>query len=69
MAEQRSPYLIENPDKKGSRMILITGASGQLASQIATGAKRLGLTAMTASRSPDADRRMDFDRPETLDFT
>lgn len=50
-------------------MILITGASGQLASQIATGAKRLGLTAMTASRSPDADRRMDFDRPETLDFT
>jgi NAD(P)H dehydrogenase (quinone) len=50
-------------------MILITGASGQLASQIVTGARRAGPAVLTASRSPDADRQMDFDRPETLDFT
>lgn len=50
-------------------MILITGASGQLASLVADKAKDLGLPELTASRSPTADRRMDFDRPETLDFS
>ncbi|EHK53932.1 NAD(P)H-binding protein [Allomesorhizobium alhagi] len=50
-------------------MILITGASGQLASQIVTRARQTGLAVLTASRSPDADRQMDFDRPEKLDFT
>lgn len=50
-------------------MILITGASGQLASQIVAGARQAGLAMLTASRSTDADRQMDFDRPETLDFT
>ncbi|NSY20053.1 NAD(P)H-binding protein [Neorhizobium sp. AL 9.2.2] len=50
-------------------MILITGASGQLASLVADKANESGLPALTASRSPTADRRMDFDRPETLDFS
>ena len=49
-------------------MILITGASGQLASLVATRARQSGLAVLTASRSSDADRQMDFDRPETLDF-
>jgi len=50
-------------------MILITGASGQLASLITQRAKEAGLLIETASRSQDADRLMDFDRPETLDFS
>lgn len=50
-------------------MILITGASGQLASLIATKAKNAGLHIITASRSNNADRQMDFDKPETLDFS
>lgn len=50
-------------------MILVTGASGQLASQIVTGARQAGLALLSASRAPDADRQMDFDRPETLDFS
>ncbi|RWX81341.1 NmrA family transcriptional regulator [Neorhizobium lilium] len=50
-------------------MILITGASGQLSSLVAQGAKEAGLSVETASRSPDADRTMNFDQPETLDFS
>mgnify|MGYP005994824235 CR=1 FL=1 len=50
-------------------MILITGSSGQLASQIARQASAAGLDLRTASRAPDADRQMDFDHPETLDFS
>jgi NAD(P)H dehydrogenase (quinone) len=50
-------------------MILITGASGQLASLVANRAREAGLAVETASRSTDADRPMDFDRPETLDFS
>ncbi|SCX31378.1 Quinone oxidoreductase 2 [Agrobacterium sp. DSM 25558] len=50
-------------------MILITGASGQLASLVAEKAKEAGLQFQTASRSLSADRLMDFDRPETLDFS
>ncbi|PYE80599.1 NmrA family transcriptional regulator [Pseudoroseicyclus aestuarii] len=50
-------------------MILVTGASGQLASTLVTAAGAAGLAVSTASRSPDADRQMDFDRPDTLDFT
>ena len=49
-------------------MILITGASGQLASLVAQKAKVGGLQFETASRSPEADRRMDFDDPATLNF-
>ncbi|MBS9719176.1 NAD(P)H-binding protein [Tianweitania sp. BSSL-BM11] len=50
-------------------MILITGASGQLASMLATRARESGLHILTASRSPRADRQMDFDQPDTLDFS
>lgn len=50
-------------------MILVTGASGQLASQIVKRARQANLPVLTASRSVDADRQMDFDHPETLDFT
>lgn len=50
-------------------MILVTGVSGQLASKLVTAARAVGLAVITASRSPDADRQMDFDRPETLDFS
>ncbi|MCO5730175.1 NAD(P)H-binding protein [Rhizobium sp. SSA_523] len=50
-------------------MILITGASGQLASRMAKTAKAEGLPVQTASRSPQADRVMDFDQPDTLDFS
>jgi NAD(P)H dehydrogenase (quinone) len=50
-------------------MILITGASGQLASLVAARIRREGHDLLTASRAPDADRTMDFDRVETLDFT
>lgn len=50
-------------------MILITGASGQLASLLAQQAKTAGLRIETASRSPDADRVMDFDKTETLNFS
>lgn len=50
-------------------MILITGASGQLSSLVANGARAAGLPVLTASRSSAADRPMDFDRPETLDFS
>lgn len=49
-------------------MILITGASGQLASLVTTMAKEAGLHILTASRATNADRQMDFDEPETLDF-
>lgn len=49
-------------------MILVTGASGQLASQVVTLAQEAGLPVQTASRSSDADRQMDFDDPTTLDF-
>ncbi|XDA98010.1 NAD(P)H-binding protein [Sulfitobacter sp. LCG007] len=50
-------------------MILVTGASGQLASTLVAAARAVDLEVITASRSPDADRQMDFDRPETLDFS
>jgi NAD(P)H dehydrogenase (quinone) len=56
-------------DIKEHIMILITGASGQLASSVAEKARAAGLPFLTASRSPDADRFMDFDRPESLDFS
>lgn len=49
-------------------MILITGAAGQLATAIVAQSRAVGLDVTTASRSPDSDRRMDFDQPETLDF-
>ncbi|WBU64596.1 NAD(P)H-binding protein [Paracoccus aerodenitrificans] len=49
-------------------MILVTGASGQLASQIVVLSRQLNLPVLTASRSPAADRVMDFDDPTTLDF-
>lgn len=50
-------------------MILVTGASGHLASLVATGLREAGVACLTTSRAPEADRRMDFDRPETLDFS
>ncbi len=49
-------------------MILITGASGQLASLVVDRVREAGLSIETASRSPDADRPMNFDEPDTLDF-
>lgn len=49
-------------------MILVTGASGQLASQIADLASKASLPVLTASRSSNADRVMDFDDPATFDF-
>ncbi|RWN64400.1 MAG: NmrA family transcriptional regulator [Mesorhizobium sp.] len=50
-------------------MILITGASGQLASQIVARARQKSIAILTGSRAATADRHIDFDRPETLDFT
>lgn len=50
-------------------MILVTGASGQLASLVARKMREAGHPVETASRSRDADRLMDFDQPETLDFS
>ncbi len=50
-------------------MILVTGASGQLASTLVSAARASGVAVISASRSPNADRQMDFDRPETLDFS
>ncbi|MEI9425431.1 NAD(P)H-binding protein [Mesorhizobium sp. Cs1299R1N1] len=49
-------------------MILITGASGQLASQIVAQARQRGIGVLTGSRAAGADRNIDFDRPDTLDF-
>ncbi|MGX5851129.1 NAD(P)H-binding protein [Mesorhizobium sp. PL10] len=49
-------------------MILITGASGQLASQIVAQARQRGIAIITGSRTAGADRNIDFDKPETLDF-
>ncbi|WP_201413772.1 NAD(P)H-binding protein [Mesorhizobium sp. J8] len=50
-------------------MILITGASGQLASHIVTRARQKGVAILTASRAASADRQIDFDRPETFDLS
>lgn len=50
-------------------MILITGASGHLASLVANKAKEAGLHFITASRASSAGRQMDFDQPATLNFT
>jgi NAD(P)H dehydrogenase (quinone) len=50
-------------------MILVTGASGQLATLVANGARQAGLQIATGSRLSGADRRLDFDRPDTLDFS
>lgn len=49
-------------------MILITGASGQLAAAIVAQSRDAGLDISTASRSLASDRQMDFDQPETLNF-
>ncbi|MER9438942.1 hypothetical protein [Mesorhizobium sp. M0618] len=49
-------------------MILITGASGQLASQIVARARQKCIAILTGSRAATADRHIDFDRPEALDF-
>lgn len=53
-------------------MILVTGASGQLASAILEHLSRLGGQAVGATRSvarsPGAYRAMDFDHPDTLTF-
>lgn len=49
-------------------MILITGASGQLAAAIVAQSTAAGLTVSTASRSAASDRQMDFDQPETMNF-
>lgn len=50
-------------------MILVTGASGNLAKRITELAQANGHEILTASRSGEADRMMDFDRPESLDFS
>lgn len=54
-------------------MILISGGSGQLATLVAAEAKARGLEIAVGSHrtaSPDSKtRRIDFDLPETLDFT
>lgn len=50
-------------------MILISGASGHLASLVTQKAQARGLPIITASRSQGFDRQMDFDNPATLDFT
>lgn len=50
-------------------MILITGASGQLASQVIAISESKNLPIITASRSVKSARRMDFDDPSTLDFS
>ncbi|TGN60928.1 NmrA family transcriptional regulator [Paracoccus liaowanqingii] len=49
-------------------MILITGSSGQLATDIVALARANGIDLLTASRSRASDRPMDFDRPDTLNF-
>ncbi|ESX09186.1 hypothetical protein X767_32985 [Mesorhizobium sp. LSJC264A00] len=54
---------------EGRAMILITGASGQLASQIVTRARQKGIAILAGSRATTADRHIDFDRPEMFDFT
>lgn len=50
-------------------MILITGASGQLSSQVISISRSKKLPIITASRSAENARRMDFDDPSTLDFS
>ncbi|MCC8931796.1 NAD(P)H-binding protein [Rhizobium sp. 'Codium 1'] len=54
-------------------MILLTGGSGQLSSLIAQGAKDAGLNICIGSRLADEAgpdrRRIDFDDPQTLDFS
>lgn len=49
-------------------MILITGASGKLATTIVSQSKTAGMEVSTASRSATSDRQMDFDQLETLNF-
>lgn len=54
-------------------MILLTGGSGQLSSLVAQGAKDAGLDIRIGSRMADetdgSRRRVDFDDPQTLDFS
>lgn len=50
-------------------MILVSGASGNLSSLIVTKAKSLGLEVVTASRATGADRQIDFDDVQTLNFS
>lgn len=50
-------------------MIMITGASGTLASLVVGKARNQGIHVLTSSRSGGADRQMDFDRQDTLDFS
>lgn len=54
-------------------MILLTGGSGQLSSLIAQGTKDAGLDICIGSRLADETdtdrRRIDFDDPQTLDFS
>lgn len=50
-------------------MILVTGASGQLASLIVTHLSNSGADVLAGSRTPsDAGRTMDFDVPTTIDL-
>lgn len=51
-------------------MILVTGASGQLATLILDHLSHRGAPVLGASRTPRAgDRAMDFDRPASIDLT
>ncbi|MDO5065131.1 MAG: NmrA family transcriptional regulator [Actinomyces bowdenii] len=51
-------------------MILVTGASGQLATLILDHLTHRGVPVLGASRTPRAgDRAMDFDRPASIDLT
>ncbi|RZU61257.1 NAD(P)H-binding protein [Zhihengliuella halotolerans] len=61
---------VTEENQTGVLMILVTGASGQLASRIVTHLHALGADAVGGSRSPDEhDRALDFDVPATLDLT
>jgi NAD(P)H dehydrogenase (quinone) len=51
-------------------MILVTGASGHLASLVLTHLDARGVTAIGGSRSPaPGHRRLDFDEPRSIDLT
>lgn len=52
-------------------LILVTGASGRLATAILEHLAKAGATATGATRNPDSEsehRRLDFDAPETISF-
>ncbi|CAM3184271.1 NAD(P)H-binding protein [Stackebrandtia soli] len=51
-------------------MILVTGTTGQLGFAVLAALHRRGIPAEGSSRSGrDGSRRVDFDRPDTIDFT